>query len=498
MNHNMHEQQPLRQTIYYGTFIHTPTPTTLSVLEKTSIGVSSTGTIIFIEPLSPTDAASKHSWSTYTTTRTPSSTSFFFPGLIDTHTHASQYPNVGLFGSSTLLSWLETYTFPLESSYTSLARARTVYRRVVARTLSHGTTCAAYYATIHVPSTNLLADICHSRGQRALIGRVCMDRMSPEHYRDESPATALQHTKDVTAHIRALDPEGALIRPIVTPRFAPSCTSACLSTLSSYAESEDLWTQTHISENSSEIELVRSLFPGSPNYAGVYDCFDLLTPKTILAHAVHLTPEEVRLIAARGSKVSHCPVSNSALTSGAAEVRTLLDAGIDVGLGTDMSGGYSASVLEVARQAMLVSRVVALRDGERGRDGEKAKLGVEEVLYLATKGGARCVGLEGVVGGFEVGMEWDAQLVSLEKVDAGSFVDGAESERFGDEQGGYDDDVLDQTAGPVDIFGWESWPDLVAKWLYGGDDRNVLKVWVRGRLVHVLGGGALRERVEND
>lgn len=468
----MTTEKPLQQTIYHGTFVHTPSPTSLSILENTSIGVSSAGVIAFVETLSPSDAASKHSWdsSTYTTVACPTTTSFFFPGLIDTHTHASQYPNVGLFGCSTLLSWLETYTFPLESSYTSLARARHVYSRVVARTLANGTTCAAYYATVHVPATNLLADICHARGQRALVGRVCMDRMSPKDYRDQSVESALRDTQAVTAHIRNLDPQGALVRPIVTPRFAPSCTDACLSALGAYQRQEDLWAQTHISENRAEMELVKELFPTAPDYTSVYDSFGLLNPKTILAHAVHLSPAELALIASRGAKVSHCPASNTALTSGCARIRGMLDAGVDVGLGTDMSGGYSPSILEMARQAMLVSRCVAMQDGDA------AKLAVEEVLWLATKGGAKCVGLEGRVGGFEVGMEWDAQLIALGQVE-----DEGEDEATAAAAAAFD-----QNKGPVDIFGWEPWPDRVAKWLYGGDDRNVQAVWVQGRLVHRL------------
>jgi len=198
----------LNRTLYIGTFIHTPTLGELVILHNTIIGVDCDGKIAFIERDLPEHTISyparikafvgtKYLWdpetitciragltSTITnssTNPTPptQSTNFFFPGFIDTHTHAPQYPNNGLLGSSTLLSWLHTYTFPLESSFSSLARARTVYTRIVARTLRNGTTFAAYHATIHVPATTLLASICLARGQRALVGRVCMDRLSP-------------------------------------------------------------------------------------------------------------------------------------------------------------------------------------------------------------------------------------------------------------------------------------------------------------------------------
>lgn len=488
--------------VFIGTFIHSKALDELEYLHNTAVFVEgSTGTIVAIErecdhtrtldetfnrlgwsaaeckiydSTSPTrsnsngsnkiSSAQYESDASLSTPPPPPPVRFFFPGFIDTHIHASQYPNAGIFGKSTLLDWLNTYTFPLEASLgRDHAKARRVYARCVARTLAHGTTCAAYFATVDVGATNLLVDLCLARGQRALVGRVCMDEPStcPDWYRDEDAAEGLARTRECVAHAREVDPRGELVRPIVTPRFAPSCTAGSMAALGSLARGEGLAVQTHVSENKGEIDLVASLFPketgGGKGYAGVYDAFGLLSERTILAHAVHLSEAEVRLIAERGAKVSHCPCSNSAITSGAARVRWLLGKGVDVGLGTDVSGGYSPSVLDAARQAALVSRHVAMGGGEED------KLSVEEVLHLATRGGARCVGLEGVVGGFELGMQWDAQLVALDSV--------------GDEgQGGGE--------GNVDVFGWETWEEMVAKWLFNGDDRNTTKVWVKGRLVH--------------
>jgi len=214
--------------------------------------------------------------------------------------------------------------------------------------------------------------------------------------------------------------------------------------------------QTHLSENKREVALVKDLFPDHESYTHVYDNHGLLGPKTILAHAVHLSEKEVDLIKKRGGKISHCPASNSAITSGTAKVRMLLDKGIEIGLGTDMSGGYSPSILEAVRQALLVSNHVAM-EGD-----DNTKLSIEEVLYLGTRGGAKVVCLEDKIGGFEIGKEFDAQLISLGSVEV--------------------DDGVDH--GAVDIFGWESWDERVAKWIFNGDDRNTVAVWVQGRLVH--------------
>ncbi|KAK4228833.1 Metallo-dependent hydrolase [Podospora fimiseda] len=464
-----------KNQIFIGTFIHSTTLTTLEYLHNTAIAVSaSTGKIIAIEPecdlhKAKTILVPKLGWDSGPTSveilSTQKDYQFFFPGFIDTHLHASQYPNVGIFGNSTLLDWLNTYTFPLEASLSDISKAKRVYSRVIKKTLSHGTTTAAYYATIDVTATNLLAELCLERGQRALIGRVCMDQLGPEYYLDESPEESLSKTKECVDFIR--EKKQDLVRPVITPRFAPACSFDLLKKLGDLAKETDLPIQTHISENKNEILLVKELFPmektgaKDDSYASVYDAAGLLTEKMILAHGVHLTEFEADLIAERKSKVSHCPCSNSAITSGAAKVRWLLGKGIVVGLGTDMSGGYSPSVLEAARHAVLVSRHVAM-----GGDDEVAKLSVEEVLYLGTKGGAGVVGLEGTVGGFEVGMEWDAQLIGLGRVEDG-----------GEEEEGED-------GGNVDVFGWESWQEKIAKWVYNGDDRNTKKVWVRGRLVH--------------
>ncbi|CAK7270062.1 hypothetical protein SEPCBS57363_003911 [Sporothrix epigloea] len=517
--------------VFFGSFVHTPALDKIEIFHDTVIAVEAKGTILAVESLPPIGRHNPLAWiratlvpslgweaSTPITATRPGQ--FFFPGFIDTHIHASQYPNVGIFGKSTLLDWLNKYTFPLEASLRDLAKARRVYGRCIRKTLSHGTTTAAYFATVDVSATNLLADLCLLAGQRALVGRVCMDQHTfcPDYYRDETPEEAETASRACIDHITRIDPEHTLLRPVLTPRFAPSCTPDLLGRLGQLHKEGNWPIQTHISENHDEVALVKNLFKdsvppckdagdGLPSYAGVYDHFGLLTPQTILAHGVHLTEAEAGLIRDRGSKVSHCPCSNSAITSGAARVRWLLDRGIEVGLGTDMSGGYSPSILEAARLASLVSRHVAM-----GGD-EAAKLSVEEVLFLATVGGAHVVGMGERLGLFRPGMLWDAQLIGLGVVDA----NGNTSTGIGEDpaataattavattlattngaatanavptaaEAAATAAAVDRTLAEdtnVDVFGWETWEDRIAKWLFNGDDRNTKKVWVNGRLVH--------------
>ncbi|UNI22020.1 Guanine deaminase [Purpureocillium takamizusanense] len=493
----------VKSQVLLGTFVHSKTAQALEYMHNTAIAVDSHGTVVGIERDADDVESAKGKllaslgWCESDVHVCASREGqFFFPGFIDTHVHAPQYANVGIFGKSSLLGWLEKYTFPLESSLKDLDRARMVYNACVRRTLSHGTTTAAYYATIDVAATNLLSKLCLDRGQRAFIGRVCMDRpvICPDYYRDESAEQALKLTLDSIAYINKIDPKHDMVSPILTPRFAPACTSEAMHALSKVQRQLNLPVQTHISENKDEVCLVRDLFPDAKSYADVYDKHGLLTPKTILAHAVHITDAEADLIVARKSKIAHCPCSNSSLTSGEARVRWMWDKGIDVGLGTDMSGGYSPSILEAARHAALVSRHLAV-DIADCKERERVKLTVDEALFLATRGGAKVVGLEDKVGGFDVGKKWDAQLVGLAVVRPDGSREGEREpppahhhHHHHHHHGGGGDEEHNARqrgdAGNVDIFGWEAWEDRVAKWVYNGDDRNTKMVWVNGRLVH--------------
>lgn len=293
----------------------------------------------------------------------------------------------------------------------------------------------------------------------------------PDYYRDESAEAGMRDTKAVVNHIRKIDSEGEIVQPILTPRFAPSCSRETLSGLGQLARDENLPIQTHISETKGEIQLVHDMFPERHSYADVYDHYGLLGPRTVLAHTIHLSEEEVELVRARGAGVAHCPLSNTSLGSGVAPVRRLLDAGVKVGLGTDVSGGGSCSVLVAAREAAGVSRLLSVFAEREEKEKERCKLGVEECLYLATRGGAEVLGLREMVGAFEVGMHWDAQMVRVERVEDGGE-DGERKEK------------ADQDRGLVQCWGKETWEEKVAKWMYCGDDRNTRKVWVKGRLVH--------------
>lgn len=313
---------------------------------------------------------------------------------------------------------------------------------MVTRNLAAGTTTACYYGTLHVQATTLLADVCREAGQRALVGRCSMDRLSPESYVEAGAAASMEST---AAYLASFEGKGELVRPVLTPRFALSCSDELLSALGDLARKLDLPVQTHIAENHDEIRAIHRLFPLSSTYAGVYRDHGLLGPRTILAHGVHLNDAERFVIARAGAGISHCPASNTNLNSGAARVVELLGEGIKVGLGSDCSGGPALGVLAAVRAAQAVSRVLAFEKlAPRG-------LSIPELFHMATRGGAQLCCLDDV-GTLAPGMQFDALWVRPRS--PGMWAQCG-----------------DDTA------------TLFEKWLFAGDDRDIAAVWVAGQRV---------------
>lgn len=457
----------IQSTVYYGTLVDTPTLGELRILVNARVGVDQDGTILYIQqgPLagSVADEAAEMGLTDFQVVDISNSWSrFFVPGFIDTHIHAPQYPNCGVFGNSTLYDWLLKYTYPVELALTDPAKALDVYQKVVQMTLSSGTTCCAYYATLHVEPTKILADCAFEQGQRAFIGRTCQDCGKP-HYSDKGLEDGQKSTKEVIDHIKMRDPDYSVIKPILAPRNANKVSREFMLWLAAESERQNLPIETHLSETADEVVDLLKMFPECDTYTGIYEKYNLLTERCILGHCVHLTEDELDLINSRKSGISHCPTSNSCLTSGEARVRWMLDHGSKVGLGTDVSGGFSPSILATARHAVLVSRHVSMKT-----KSDHDKLSVNDALYLATLGGARVVGMADQLGTFEAGKKWECQQIDLLQP-CMHFFDFLNPTLEGLERGE-----------PEELGKFQ---DLIDKWVFNGDDRNVRQVYVNGRCV---------------
>ncbi|WP_300030607.1 amidohydrolase family protein [uncultured Roseobacter sp.] len=337
------------------------------------------------------------------------------PGLIDLHIHAPQFPQLGTGLDLPLEDWLFKYTFPLEARFANIAYARGVHDRLVRRLLANGTTTAVYFATIHDASCLDLARTCLRLGQRAFVGRVAMDLADscPEYYRDADAAASVSGTARFIEAVRAL-PQNALVEPIITPRFIPACSDAALEGLGALAAETGAAVQTHCSESDWEHAHVLSR-TGKTDTAAL-DSFGLLNRRTVLAHAGHITGADMELIAGRGAGIAHCPLSNAYFGNAVFPLRRALAKALHIGLGTDISGGHSAFLLDNARAAVTASRM--LEDGtdpekgaaERGAAG--SRIDFRDAFYLATKGGAEVLDLP--AGAFEPGRQMDAILVDLQ------------------------------------------------------------------------------------
>ncbi|KAF9372543.1 hypothetical protein CPC16_002375 [Podila verticillata] len=380
---------------------------------------------------------------------------FIMPGLIDTHIHAPQYSYCGNGHDIPLLQWLNTLTFPYESKFKDLAHARHVYTKSVARSLRNGTTSACWFATLHLEATKELVNVIQEQGQRAYVGKVNMNQNSPA-ILIETAESSVADTRAFIEYVQKINQRVTtnttkpLVTPIITPRFAISCTSDLLTQLGDLAREYNLPIQSHLCETPNEIAFTRSLFPQSRDYTSIYADHGLLNAHSIMAHCVHMTDQELAMMKERHAGVSHCANSNFTIKSGMAHIRRMLDMDIKVSLGTDVAGGYSPSVLEALRSARTCSVAV---------DAETA-LKVPELFYLATMGGARVMGLEAVIGSFAVGKEFDAILVN-------TAVENS----------------------PLDVFDHDTVESMFEKYLFMGDDRNNEKVYVQGKEVRIPGAG---------
>lgn len=324
------------------------------------------------------------------------------PGMTDLHIHAPQYSFRGLGMDLELLEWLDTHTFPEESRYADLEYARKAYRIFTEDLQNSATTRAVVFGTIHIPATNLLMELLDSTGLKTYAGKVNMDQNSPDHLTEKDAESALESTAAWLSEMKDRYPN---TQPIITPRFAPTCTGPLLEGLGRLQKEYRLPVQSHLSENLSEIQWVQELFPWSACYGNVYEHYGLFgkEAKTVMAHCVHSSDLEVELMKNNGVYVAHCPQSNTNLSSGIAPIRRYLDAGIPVGLGTDIAGGTNMSMFRCMADAVGVSKLYW-----RLIDQEKKPLTMEEAFYLATRGGGSFFGK---VGSFEDGYELDALVL---------------------------------------------------------------------------------------
>lgn len=358
------------------------------------------------------------------------------PGFIDTHLHAPQLEMIGSYGGE-LLEWLNRYTFPTERKFEDPEHARRVARAFYDELLRNGTLTALIFSTVHRDATDIFFEEAERRGFRGIIGKTLMDRNAPDYLLDVSPRQSYDESRELLQkwHGRGL------LRYAITPRFAPTSTPEQLEMAGQLKrEFPDAWVHTHISENRNEVRWVQELFPEA-EYADVYDHYGLLGERTVLAHGVWLTPEELDLLARRGSRISHCPNSNLFLGSGLFPLHRVLAAGVIVGLGSDIGAGTTPSLFNAMADAYKVQQV------------QNVSLSPFHLWYLATLGGARALTLDSETGSLEAGKSADFLVLDLNATPLLAMRTGRAS----------------------------SLEDLLAGLIFMGDDRAVERSFIAGR-----------------
>lgn len=325
------------------------------------------------------------------------------PGMIDLHIHAPQYAFRGIGMDEELILWLEHRAFPEEAKYSDVEYAKRAYSFFASEMKTSATTRAAIFATHHREATECLMDCMEETGLVTYIGKVNMDREAAVNHRESGPDESKTET---LAWLHDIEGKYQRTMPILTPRFIPSCSNQLLEALCDIRRDFNLPVQSHLSENVSEIEWVKALCPDSDFYGDAYDCYELfgehdgIGGKTIMAHCVWSCDAEVKRISQNGVFVAHCPGSNMNIGSGIAPIRRYLDAGIRIGLGTDVAAGQSTSVFRAITDAIAVSKLYW-----RLIDTTKKPLLFSEAFYLATRGGGAFFGN---VGAFVPGFAMDA------------------------------------------------------------------------------------------
>ncbi|HSD73342.1 MAG TPA: guanine deaminase [Steroidobacteraceae bacterium] len=315
---------------------------------------------------------------------------FIVPGFIDAHVHFVQTDIIGSYGRR-LLEWLEQYTFPAERAFADPAHAREVAEFFVRELLRNGTTTALVMGSVHPVSVDAIFEAAASRSMRLIAGKVMMDRNCPEDLRD----TAASAYTDSKALIERWHGQGRL-QYAISPRFAPTSTPEQLARAGQLArEHPDVYVHTHVAENEEEVAWVRKLFPDHRSYLDVYDHYELLRERTVLAHAIWLDDIDVDRVAETRSSLVHCPTCNLVMGSGLFDLKRATKAGVTVALGTDVGGGTSFSMLRVLDEAYKVAQL-------RGHS-----LSPLRAFYLATLGAARALDLDDRIGNFAAGKEAD-------------------------------------------------------------------------------------------
>lgn len=381
----------MKKTIVHGDLVYAKSPKEVSTVKDGYMVIEDS--VITYVGKDPVKAASEDTFLDY-------KGKLIIPGFADLHLHAPQFPNIGLGADMELLPWLEQYTFPEEAKYADVDYAEEVYKRLINQLWSVGTLNSAIFASLHEEATTKLYDLLIESGLGARVGKVNMDRNSPDFYVETTEESIRQTNLFIEKNLSKSD----RVKPIVTPRFVPSCTEELMKELGKIAAKHDLPIQSHLDENKDEIEWVCSLHPDSACYSEVYDTFKLFGQQpTLMAHCIYCNDDEVKMMSESNVYAVHCPFSNANLISGIMPIKKYMEKGVKVALGSDISGGHEINIAKVMVLSMQLSKMLAVHEQKPDEF-----LTTPESFFLATKSGGSFFGKRG---SFEEGYKGDFLVI---------------------------------------------------------------------------------------
>lgn len=358
------------------------------------------------------------------------------PAFSDLHLHAPQFYQRGVGMDRLLLDWLDTYTFPQEGRFSDLEYAGNAYEQFTSELIRQGTLQAAVYATVHYESTSILFDIFEKKGLYGYIGKLNMDQRCPEYLKEETLHSLKETERFICEHSGS-----KRVRPIITPRFAISCSEPLIEGLGRLVKRYQVPFQTHLCESLEERKSVSELFSSYSFDAQIYERYGLFdSPLSLLAHCIYLEPEDIRVMKDHGAVAVHCPDSNINVTAGLMPARRLLGEELTIALGSDIGGGHEVPIYRAIARAIQVSKLRGLLYGKEER------LSLEEAFYFATRSAGECFGQ---IGAFEKGYHFNALII--------------DDSRF---------------SGPQ-----RSLAERLERFCYIGDDRDITERYVDGKLL---------------
>lgn len=360
--------------IYHGDILYAAGPDRLQVHENSYIAVED-GVVEGIYPKLPERFAALPV--------TDHGRGLIIPAFSDLHVHASQYIQRGI-GMDLLLSdWLNTYTFPQEANFRSEEYARPIYEAFTEDLYRHGTFHANIFTTIHRETAGILVEEMERRGLYGLIGKVNMDFASPE-YLCETVDESLRETELFIEQYSG----NQTARPILAPRFVPTCSRELLFGLGELAQKYQIGLHTHLVESRWEAAEAVRLFPDCSCDAEIYEKAGLLgAGPSIFAHFIFPSEEDIRIVKKYHSTTVHCPDATVNVIAGIMPVAALRAQGVDIAMGCDIGACQGPAIYRQIARAIQLSKLKEFYEPEGNRT-----LTLAEAFHMATRVGGSVFG----------------------------------------------------------------------------------------------------------